>query len=125
MFLTHTIETDGHKIAGRRPFVTPGRFFCLLFTLYSTHYYPPSLQFLSPSSNLPCISLSNAILIPCSHIHLLDSSSALRSTHFSSTSTHLAFSLHIQYMFHQTSAPATKLFPSSFPSASSPYSLAM
>jgi len=29
MFLTHTIETDGHTIAGRRPFVTPGRFFCL------------------------------------------------------------------------------------------------
>src|SRR6218665_2920203 len=33
MFLSHTIETAGHTIAGRRPFVTPGRFFCLFFQI--------------------------------------------------------------------------------------------
>src|SRR6218665_2734915 len=33
MFLTYTIETDGHTIDERRPFVTPDRFFCLLFIL--------------------------------------------------------------------------------------------
>src|SRR6218665_3152197 len=55
MLLTHTIETHGHTIetygrrphnrniwshtiARRRPFVTPGRFFCLCFTPPSTHY---------------------------------------------------------------------------------------
>src|SRR6218665_3748959 len=48
MVLTHTIETYGpqphnrniwsHTIARRRPFVTPGRFFCLLWLLYYTHY---------------------------------------------------------------------------------------
>src|SRR6218665_3124286 len=56
MLLTHTIETDGHTIeaygrrphnrniwshtiARRRPFVTPGRFFCLRFNSPSTHYW--------------------------------------------------------------------------------------
>src|SRR6218665_3532607 len=34
MFLTYTIDTDGHTIAGRRPFVTPDRFLCV-----STHPY--------------------------------------------------------------------------------------
>src|SRR6218665_2792799 len=34
----HTIETDGHTIDGRRPFVTPDRFFCLLFKRPLTHY---------------------------------------------------------------------------------------
>src|SRR6218665_312915 len=38
MFLTYTIETDGHTIAGRRPFVTPDRFFCLLFKRPLYHY---------------------------------------------------------------------------------------
>src|SRR6218665_906043 len=39
MFLTYTIETaDGHTIDGRRPFVTPGRFFYLLFKTPSYHY---------------------------------------------------------------------------------------
>jgi len=39
MFLTYTIETaDEHTIDGRRPFVTPGRFFCLLFNWQSYHY---------------------------------------------------------------------------------------
>src|SRR6218665_1954281 len=41
MFLTYTIETaDGHTIDGRRPFVTPDRFFCLRLLLYYTHYSP-------------------------------------------------------------------------------------
>src|SRR6218665_3693374 len=35
----HTIETYGHTIAGRRSFVTPSRFFCLLFNAQYTHYY--------------------------------------------------------------------------------------
>src|SRR6218665_576458 len=39
MFLTYTIETaDGHTIEGRRPFVTPCRFFCLLFNWQLYHY---------------------------------------------------------------------------------------
>jgi len=29
---------DGHTIAGRRPFVTIGRFFCLSFKRPYTHY---------------------------------------------------------------------------------------
>src|SRR6218665_551581 len=57
MFLTHTIETDGrqaganqqmvltHTIAGRRPFVTPGRFFCLSWWRPYTHYSPLSTSF--------------------------------------------------------------------------------
>src|SRR6218665_796906 len=43
MFLSHTIETDVHTIDGRRPFVTPGRFFCLAWDRYSTHYSPTFL----------------------------------------------------------------------------------
>src|SRR6218665_1165721 len=39
MFLTYTIETaDGHTIEARRPFVTPGRFFCLSQLLPLYHY---------------------------------------------------------------------------------------
>src|SRR6218665_1843374 len=39
MFLTYTIEiADGHTIEGRRPFVTPGRFFCLSFNWQLYHY---------------------------------------------------------------------------------------
>src|SRR6218665_2276848 len=36
--LAHTIETYGHTIARRRSFVTPSRFFCLAWCLYSNHY---------------------------------------------------------------------------------------
>src|SRR6218665_3136407 len=42
MFLTYTIETaDGHTIEGRRPFVTPDRFFCLCQLPPLYHYYGP------------------------------------------------------------------------------------
>src|SRR6218665_1430234 len=34
----HIIETYGHTIAKRRSFVTPDRFFCLCWCLYSIHY---------------------------------------------------------------------------------------
>src|SRR6218665_3886676 len=67
MFLTHTIETDGrqaganqqmvltHTIAGRRPFVTPDRFFCLSWWRPYTHYSPlSSFIYFSPT---PSISL--------------------------------------------------------------------
>src|SRR6218665_950469 len=45
MFLTYTIEiADGHTIEGRRPFVTPDRFFCLsqLPPLYHYLYTSPA-----------------------------------------------------------------------------------
>src|SRR6218665_569218 len=35
----HIIEPYGHTIAGRRSFVTPGRFFCLRFKRPLTHYW--------------------------------------------------------------------------------------
>src|SRR6218665_1863009 len=46
MFLTLTIETDvlAHTIEtdGRQAGATPDRFFCLLWLLYSTHYWRPT-----------------------------------------------------------------------------------
>src|SRR6218665_1178698 len=38
MVHSQTIETYGHTIAGRRSFVTPGRFFCLFFNAPLYHY---------------------------------------------------------------------------------------
>src|SRR6218665_1477334 len=35
------IETYAHTIAGRRSFVTPGRFFCLRLNRPLTHYFDP------------------------------------------------------------------------------------
>src|SRR6218665_74508 len=77
MVFTHTIQTDGHTIetygrrphniniwshtiARRRPFVTPGRFFCLLWCLYYTHYL---LLYRSPHCHSFAYSICN--LHPC------------------------------------------------------------
>ena len=48
----HTIETDGHTIAGRRSFVTPGRFFCLSWCCQSNHYSRSSPNILVFPSNI-------------------------------------------------------------------------
>src|SRR6218665_1205306 len=76
MFLTHTIETDGrqaganqqmvltHTIAGRRPFVTPDRFFCLSWWRPYTHYSPLSTSFhlfIYPFSFLSFLPLSTPL----------------------------------------------------------------